>query len=356
MSRKLTKDLILSRLNTENLESIKNLNLWGNNLEDISLISEMPSLEIINLSTNQIKDLKYLKNLKNLKELYLKDNTIADFGQIEYLKNCKKLEILNLSENPITKQQNYRQKILNILPNLKKLDDIENTNNFQHSKFNFHQNPFVLFKKIFPKRINKINNNNNKVNDLNVSVNMDEINNIRYTVNNKNDILNTSFQKKKNLGTFKIGNKKLEENKNKNKNLNLDLSFDYSKNNLINDPNKSTNFEDYRNNNNTEMNLIRNKYNKKVIGNYKQLSHTKNYQSAMLSYQEFDEPIKAVKKEEKEKEKEKNLNNKNEINSNNDKYKIKEDIVIQSIKLLLNTLNISELKCVNEDILNMIKE
>ena len=349
MSRKLTKDLILSRLSSENLDTIKILNLWGNNIDDISLISEMPSLEIINLNTNQIKDLKYLKNLKNLKELYLKNNNISDFNQIEHLKNCKKLEILNLSENPISQQQNYRQKILNILPGLKKLDDIENTNNFQHSKFNFHQNPLMLFKKIFPKRINKINNN--KINDLNASVNIDEVNNGRYTVNNKNDLLNTSFQKKKNLGTFKIVNKKSEGNKNIN--LNLDLSFDYSKKNLINEPNKSTNIDDYSNNN-TEMDLLRNKYNKKVIGNYKQLSHTKNYPSTMLSYQEFDEPIKAEKKEEKEKEK--NLNNKNEIYSNNDKNKIKEDIVIQSIKLLLDTLNISELKCVNEDIINMLKE
>jgi len=351
MSRKLTKDLILSRLSSENLDNIKNLNLWGNNIDDISIISEMPSLEIINLNQNQIKDLKYLKNLKNLKELYLKDNIVSDFGQIDYLKNCKKLEILNLSENPISQQQNYRQKILSILPGLKKLDDIENTNNFQHSKFNFHQNPLMLFKKIFPKRMNKMNNNN-KINELNASVNMDEINNVRYTVNNKNDLLNTSFQKKKNLGTFNIVNKKSEGNKNKNINLNLDLSFDYSKKNVINDPNKSTNFDDYRNNN-TEKDLIKNKYNKKVIGNYKQLSHAKNYPSTMLSYQEFDEPIKADKKEEKEKNI--NINNKNEIHSNNDN-KIKEDIVIQSIKLLLNTLNLSELKCVNEDIINMLKE
>jgi hypothetical protein len=167
----------------------------------------------------------------------------------------------------------------------------------------------MLFKKIFPKRINKINNN--KINALNASVNIDEVNNGRYTVNNKNDLLNTSFQKKKNLGTFKIVNKKSEGNKNIN--LNLDLSFDYSKKNLINEPNKSTNIDDYSNNN-TEMDLLRNKYNKKVIGNYKQLSHTKNYPSTMLSYQEFDEPIKAEKKEEKEKEK--NLNNKWKIYEN----------------------------------------
>ena len=285
MSRKLIKELITSRLGSDKLDSIKTLNLWGNNIDDISLLSEMPSLEILSLSTNHIQDLRPLKNLKNLKELYLQDNNISDINQIEFLKNCKQLEILNLSENPITKFQNYRQKVLNILPFLKRLDDIENTNIFQHNKFSFHQNPLMFFKKIFPKRINKQNN----INDLNNSINLDEINNQRNTVNNRNDILNKSFKKKKYIGTFKIGNKKSETN-------NMNISFD-------SDPNK---------------------YNKKII---------------KKNFQEFDEPI----------------NNDKNIDKNNNN-KIKEDIVIQSIKILLGTLNLSELKLVNEDITNILKE
>jgi len=275
----------MSRLGSDKLDSIKTLNLWGNNIDDISLLSEMPSLEILSLSTNHIQDLRPLKNLKNLKELYLQDNNISDINQIEFLKNCKQLEILNLSENPITKFQNYRQKVLNILPFLKRLDDIENTNIFQHNKFSFHQNPLMFFKKIFPKRVNK----QNDINDLNNSINLDEINNQRNTVNNRNDILNKSFKKKKYIGTFKIGNKKSETN-------NMNISFD-------SDPNK---------------------YNKKII---------------KKNFQEFDEPI----------------NNDKNIDKNNNN-KIKEDIVMQSIKILLGTLNLSELKLVNEDITNILKE
>ena len=275
----------MSRLGSDKLDSIKTLNLWGNNIDDISLLSEMPSLEILSLSTNHIQDLRPLKNLKNLKELYLQDNNISDINQIEFLKNCKQLEILNLSENPITKFQNYRQKVLNILPFLKRLDDIENANIFQHNKFSFHQNPLMFFKKIFPKRVNKQNN----INDLNNSINLDEINNQRNTVGGRNDILNKSFKKKKYIGTFKIGNKKSETN-------NMNISFD-------SDPNK---------------------YNKKII---------------KKNFQEFDEPI----------------NNDKNIDKNNNN-KIKEDIVIQSIKILLGTLNLSELKLVNEDITNILKE
>ena len=339
MSRKLTKELILSRLPTDNLDSIKTLNLWSNNLEDISIIAEMPSLEVISLNGNNIKDIKALKNLKNLKELYLQDNKISDFNQIEFLKNCKKLEILNLSENPISQQQNYKQKILSILPNLKKLDDLENiNNNFQHSKFPFHQNPFMLFKKIFPKRSNKIINNQKNELNLNASVNMEKLEMQRNTVNNKNDILNKSFQKKKHLGIFKkIGNNNSKQFE-ANKNLNLDFKYE----NI--DPNKSTCFEDYHSND-VEMNMIRNKYNKKVVGNYPKLSHVKNYKSTMKSYQEFDEPLKNEKLEKKEK------------NSNdNDKNKKKEETVIQSIKLLLNILNTAELNAVNKEIQNILKE
>ena len=55
MSRKLTKDLIRCRLGNDDFESIKNLNLCGNNIDDITLLTEMPLLEIISLSVNHIK-------------------------------------------------------------------------------------------------------------------------------------------------------------------------------------------------------------------------------------------------------------------------------------------------------------
>ena len=137
MSKILTIDLILEKANNNNPKNIRALNLWENKLSDISILSEFSSLEIISLSVNQIKDISAFKKLKNVRELYLKDNEISDINQIENLKNCKKLEKLVLKDNPITNIINYRQKILEILPQLKKLDDIEvkqlkvnNNNNF----------------------------------------------------------------------------------------------------------------------------------------------------------------------------------------------------------------------------------
>ena len=124
MSKKLTLDLILSQSNKINSNLIS-LNVCGNNINDISLLAQYPSLEVISLRNNNIKDLTVFKNFKNLKKLNLKDNKISDFNQIESLKNCKQLESLSLKDNPITKEQNYQKRIREILPQLKRLDDIE---------------------------------------------------------------------------------------------------------------------------------------------------------------------------------------------------------------------------------------
>ena len=359
MSRKLTKDLIRSRLGTDNFESIKNLNLWGNNIDDISLLSEMPLLEIISLSMNHIKDLSVFRNLKNLRELYLKDNQITDFNQIENLKNCLKLEILCLIDNPIAKQPNYRQKILEILPNLKKLDDLDNNNanannNSPPACLSLPKSSFILFKKIFPKRANKfktslknlnISNNEQINNNDNINLHDDNNNNDILSKNEvKNDLLNKSFQKKRTIGTFrKVGNKK---------SINLDLSVDYDKVNLLENNNETVDHNksyivDYKANN-TEMNSAINKYYKKVGGYFKK-NQIKNYQS---TYQEFDTP---VKKEEKKKNF--NDNNRNNINGNVNinKSKIDENVVLQSIRILLDTLNLSELQLVNDDIQKIMK-
>ena len=361
MSRKLTKDFIRSRLGNDDFENIKNLNLCGNNIDDISLLSEMPKLEIISLSTNHIKDLSVFRKLKNIKELYLIDNQISDFNQIENLKNCTKLEILCLQENPISKQSNYHQKIFEILPFLKKLDNLENNNinkNSPPSRLSLPKSSFILFKKIFPKRTDKLFKN--KINDLNTSENEQINNNLKESKNNNNskgDLLNKSFQKKKTIGTFrKLGNKKNA--------INLDLSVDYANNNILGnnneiiDSNRSSIYNDYKSHN-TEMYFGRNKYNKKVVGNFKK-DHIKNYQSTLLTYQEFDAPIKKEENNKNLNDNNKNDNKNDNINNIIDNKNIKtnknENTVLESIRILLDTLNLSELKIVNDDIKKIIKE
>ena len=124
MSKKLSRELIAQKVRSDRIESIRNLNLWGSNIEDISIIREMPSLEIVSLSVNKIRTLAPFANLQNLRELYLRRNLIANLNEIKYLTNCENLTVLWLSENPICDNPNYREVIICILPQLQKLDDV----------------------------------------------------------------------------------------------------------------------------------------------------------------------------------------------------------------------------------------
>ena len=137
MSRKLTIDLIFAEMKIQNISGLLALNLNGKNINDISILSQIPTLEIISLNNNDINNLSSFKNLKNLKKLSLKGNKINDFNQIDFLRYCPKLEYLKLKENPIEKDKNYYKIILDKLPKLKILDDFEtNKINAKENKLN----------------------------------------------------------------------------------------------------------------------------------------------------------------------------------------------------------------------------
>ena len=81
----LTREMIVKRTQNYNLNSITQLNMWGQYLQNISIIREMTSLESVTFSKNQIKTLKDFQNLINLKQLSLQDNLISDFRELKYL-------------------------------------------------------------------------------------------------------------------------------------------------------------------------------------------------------------------------------------------------------------------------------
>lgn len=58
MVKVLTAELVLLRCKCEKLTQIKNINLWGSELEDVSILKEMPNIEICSLSLNKIKSLR----------------------------------------------------------------------------------------------------------------------------------------------------------------------------------------------------------------------------------------------------------------------------------------------------------
>ena len=243
MSVKLTLDIILSEVNNMNISSITSLNIHDKNINDISILSKFPTLENISLVNNNIKDLNVFKNLKNLKKLNLKDNEITEFDQLEPLKNCKQLESLCLKDNQITKEPNYTQKIKELLPQLKKIDDIEikqNSNNNKEikipiktdikkiDKLNMITNKFIKFKATknkanaysgSPMRYPKNKNSNNDVNKINSSGKKKQNeNNSNNNSNKKSKSDDKNVQKNDKKENNDNNNNKIEKNDNNEQN------------------------------------------------------------------------------------------------------------------------------------------
>lgn len=122
----LTKDLLFQKFPSKNpsLSDIKNINMWGKGLTDISIISHLPNIEVVSLSVNNISSLEPFSKCYKLKELYLRKNQISSFTEIKHLTKLKALKILWLQENPICEFPSYRSKIIEMLPQLAKLDNI----------------------------------------------------------------------------------------------------------------------------------------------------------------------------------------------------------------------------------------
>ena len=358
MSKKLTLELIFSKINNINNDpkNIRFLNIWGNQISDISILSSFPLLEKINLNNNQIEDISAFKNLTNIKELSLKDNNIKDLQQIEYLKNNKKLEKLNLINNPICKCMDYFQKIMEILPQLKEIDNISNIS-IKNQKLKINNNNFnsplisnkdnININNISPELDLSKNNLSNKssnsdsvssdkkgeakndsaapdpqaslLDDLDSNININqEININNEYINlkkkekekNKNDILNKSFKKKITEGSFrKVVKKNIfnDNNKDDDNKIKRVLNTDYKEN--VDKMSQTITSDFYKNPLKKYKNLILNEggYKKKKIENFKKdheykgsniMKHN-HANSVFKEYNFFDNDNKEIEEEKK---------------------------------------------------------
>lgn len=130
MIKVLTEEFIKEKYfyTSKRLSELKVINIWGKELEDISILSTLPNLETICLSSNNILDLSALQNCHALKELYLRKNKIKDLNQLLHLKNLSNLRILWINDNPISQIENYRYFIEKNLPQIKNLDHFPTIN------------------------------------------------------------------------------------------------------------------------------------------------------------------------------------------------------------------------------------
>ncbi len=127
MGKQLTPEMIIQRTKSDKFAAIKNLNLWGNDLDDISVIKELPNLEVLSLSVNRITTLRDFATCPKLTELYLRKNAIADISEVQYLAPLHHLRVLWLWDNPCAETPNYRLVVIHFLPQLVKLDNTEIT-------------------------------------------------------------------------------------------------------------------------------------------------------------------------------------------------------------------------------------
>ena len=121
----LLEHMVFQKTRTQNLADVKALNMWGHELEDVSIISRMVNAETIALPINKITTLAPFASCRNLKNLLLRQNQISDFNELDYLQGLDRLTNLSLNDNPIAYDPNYREIVISKLPQLQKLDDID---------------------------------------------------------------------------------------------------------------------------------------------------------------------------------------------------------------------------------------
>ena len=170
----------------KSLDEIKTLNLWGCDLNNISILSECKNLEILSLSLNQISNISPLKKCINLRELYLRKNNISSLSQIDNLINLIHLRILWLDENPISNLENYKEYVLKTLPQIIKFDNntiIRNREIKKHktTQTSERRNTKINEKKYMLRRVNSI-----EPGKFNLLKSFKSKNNVNYSLNEKN--------------------------------------------------------------------------------------------------------------------------------------------------------------------------
>ncbi|CAH1283696.1 unnamed protein product [Diabrotica balteata] len=127
MGKKLTEEMVIARTKISDLSKIKRLNCWGSELEDVTLLRRMPSVEVLSLSINKINTLVDFQFCQRLEELYIRQNDIRDVCQVMYLQCLPNLKNLWLGENPCANSEGYRLAVIRALPQLQKLDNVQVT-------------------------------------------------------------------------------------------------------------------------------------------------------------------------------------------------------------------------------------
>jgi len=92
-------DKIKNLTGLEYAANLQSLDLSGNNISDIGVLSRLTKLQTLNLRSNQVSDIRALTGLTNLQAIDLGNNQMSDIGSLSGLTN---LQTLNLDNNHVT--------------------------------------------------------------------------------------------------------------------------------------------------------------------------------------------------------------------------------------------------------------
>ena len=342
----LTKELIKKKHPGKKLEKMKYLNIWGEDIENIDIISEMKGLKLISLSANKISSLKPLENLIQLKELYLRQNNISDLNEINYLSNCPNLKSLWLVGNPICKNNDeFLKAIIEKLPNLAFLDNKP----IAQIKKDLDNKNYVIDENIILEDKKEVE----KETDLVVQ---GEITKNNFYANNNNNKENEKNETEKENDENKEV-KKIEENSNKEKDKNADLLDDLLYNaNENNDKKEDENKNELKQTKNKLLTSTVDKLQDLLLDNDKEestnvnedksnnLNDKTNFLDSKSDIFKTGFTYKRNEDENKENKQDQNDNN-NENNDNNDLNKGKD---------IHNPLRLASFKEENNELLNNI--
>jgi Leucine-rich repeat (LRR) protein len=174
------KTVILRDNNFSKIESLHHMNQLNyldvsrnkiDNVEKVCL-GELPYLQILICDDNIIKNINGLTKFESIKFLSCQNNKINDINCLDRLSCLKKLKEIILKGNPICKDYYYRENLIQLIPNLIKIDgrtiieeERENSKinlNERKSNFNnlyFKQNNLINKVLTNQKMIRRVNHN-----------------------------------------------------------------------------------------------------------------------------------------------------------------------------------------------------
>ena len=161
-------------------ETLKRVSYNDKKLTNLPMIKNSNQIEILSINDNEITSLSFCQYFQNLKELYMKNNNINDLKEIDYLSLCKNLHTIYLKGNPIQLNNNliYIKRIKKVVPSIKIIDGLKIIPNKKLNLYMFLKNSSKNNNiKQFNREllIKNIKSKNIKINDITLIQNNNEI-------------------------------------------------------------------------------------------------------------------------------------------------------------------------------------